>query len=42
MPHLTQCLTCGANLSVGDLTIDQISALTIVRVSIKQSKTDPF
>ena len=42
MYRLTQSLTCGANLSVRDLTIDQISALKIIRVSIKQSKTDPF
>ena len=32
----------GANLSVGDLTVDQVAAPTIIRVSIKQSKTDPF
>ena len=32
----------GANLGVGDLTVDQVAAPTIIRVSIKQSKTDPF
>ena len=32
----------GANLNVGDLTVDQVAAPTIIRVSIKQSKTDPF
>jgi len=31
-----------ANLSVGGLAVDQMAAPTIIRVSIKRSKTDPF
>jgi len=30
------------NLSVGDLAIDQVTAPTIIRVSIKQFKMDPL
>ena len=32
----------GANLSVGDLAVDHKTSPSMIRVTIKQSKTDPF